>query len=37
MEIIKALEIMPPVKRGQVIVKNILETEADLVACKDIK
>ncbi len=36
MDIIRSLEIIPPVKRGQVILKNILETEADLIACKDI-
>jgi CxxC motif-containing protein len=35
MEVINSLSISAPVKRGDVLVKNILGTGVDLVACKD--
>lgn len=35
MEIINSIRVTPPIKSGDILVKNILGTEFDLVACKD--
>lgn len=35
MEVINSIKVEPPIRRGDILVKNILETGFDLVACRD--
>ena len=35
MELLKGIELHSPVKRGDVVIKNVLDTGADIVICRD--